>query len=169
MKQDHEQLFDLLEMLVRLHEQMIAGLDRQLAAARAADSQTMRQCQEQTEDLVRQVARAEAQRRAISRNLAIQAGIEGAAAGRGVTASRLAMALSEPIRGRLILETGRLRDRVQEVDRLNRVLADVSRRILLHLKSAYEAVAKVAGTTGVYAANGRLRQAQRSTMFDAVG
>jgi hypothetical protein len=169
MTQDLEQLFDLLETLVRLHEQMIAGLDRQLAAARAADSEMMRQCQEQTEELVRQVARAEAQRRAVSRNLAVQAGVEGAAAGRGVTASRLAMALPEPARGRLMEETGRLRERVQEVDRLNRILADVSRRILLHLKSAYETVAQVAGTTGVYAANGRLRQAQRSTMFDAVG
>jgi hypothetical protein len=169
MTKDLEQLFHLLETLVRLHEQMIATLDRQLAAARAADSETMRQCQEQTEELVRQVARAEAQRRATSQGLAVRLGIDATAAGRGVTAGRLAMALPEPTRTRLMQETGRLRQRVQEVDRLNRVLADVSRRILVHLKKAYEAVAQVAGTTGVYAANGRLQQAQRSTMFDAVG
>lgn len=169
MKQDLDRMFALLDQLVRLHEQMIASLDRQLAAARAADSDTMHQCQEQTEQLVRQVAQAEAQRRTISKSLAAQAGIEAAAIGRGVTASRLAMVLPEPARGRLIQQAGVLRQRVQEVDRLNRVLADVSRRILVHLRSAYEAVTRAAGTTGVYAANGQLRQAQRSTVFEVVG
>jgi hypothetical protein len=169
MKQELEQLFDVLDTLVRLHEQMIATLDRQLAAARAADSQTMHQCQEQIEDLVRQVAREDTRRRNVTRDLAVEAGVQGAAAGRAVTASRLAMALPEPARGRLTEQGARLRERVQEVDRLNRVLADVSRRVLLHLKSAYDTVAHAAGTTGVYAADGRLRQAQRSTVFEAVG
>lgn len=169
MKQDLEQLFDVLDTLVRLHEQMIATLDRQLAAARAADSQTMRQCQEHIEDLVRQVAREETQRRNVTRSLAVEAGVQGAAAGHGVTASRLAAAMPEPARSRLTEQSARLRDRVQEVDRLNRILADVSRRVLLHLKSAYETVAHAAGTTGVYAADGRMRQAHRSTVFEAVG
>jgi hypothetical protein len=169
MKQELEQLFEVLDTLVRLHEQMIATLDRQLAAARAADSQMMRQCQEEIERLVGQVARAEIQRRSATGNLAVEAGLPGATAGRGVTASRLAAALPEPARGRLTEQTARLRERVQEVDRLNRILADVSRRVLLHLRSAYETVAHAAGTTGVYAADGRLRQAQRSTVFEAVG
>jgi hypothetical protein len=86
-----------------------------------------------------------------------------------VTVSALAAALSEPDRSRLIHQAGLLRQRIQEVDRLNKVLADVSRRILLHLRSAYDMVARAAGTTGVYAANGRLRQAQRSTVFETVG
>jgi hypothetical protein len=169
MKQNLDNMFAMLEQLVRLHEQMIATLDRQLAAARAADSDGMRQCQEQTEQLVRQVAQVEAQRRALSRDLAIEAGIDGGPAGRGVTASRLAAALPEPQRSRLTQQAGLLRQRVQEVDRLNKLLADVSRRILVHLKSAYEMVSRAAGTTGVYAANGQLRQAQRSTVFEAVG
>jgi hypothetical protein len=169
MKQDLDNMFALLDQLVRLHEQMIAALDRQLAAARAADGDSMRRCQEQTEQLVRQVAQVEAQRRALSRNLALQAGIDAGPVGRGVTASSLAAVLLEPDRSRLIHQAGLLRQRIQEVDRLNKVLADVSRRILLHLKSAYDMVARAAGTTGVYAANGRLRQAQRSTVFETVG
>ncbi len=169
MKKDLEQLAGLMDSLVRLHEQMIATLDRQLAAARAADSEMMRQCQEQTEQFVREVAKTEAQRRAVVKDLAVRAGIEGATQGRGVTASRLAMALPEPTRSRLNEQTARLRERVLEVDRLNRLLAVVSRSILLHLKSAYEMVSQVAGTTGVYAANGKLRQAQRSRVFEAIG
>lgn len=169
MKQNLQKLFELLDTLVRLHEQMIATLDQHLAAARAADSDAMRRCQEQSEELARQIVPAEAQRRQLSRSLAIQVGIEGAAAGRSLTASRLAGALPEPARSRLIQQAGLLRQRVLEVDRLNKMLADVSRRILLHLKGAYEVVATMAGTTGVYAANGRLRQAQRSTVFEAVG
>jgi hypothetical protein len=169
MTQDLEQLFSLLDTLIRLHEQMIATLDRQLAAARAADSETMQQCQQQTEDLVRQVARAEAERRALSRRLAAGAGIAGAEQGRGVTASRLAGALPEPIRGRLLAQAAQLRQRIQEVDRLNKILADVSRYVLQHLRSAYDTVARMAGTTGVYAANGKMREAQRSTVFEVMG
>jgi hypothetical protein len=169
MNQDLDNMFALLDQLVRLHEQMIATLDRQLAAARAADGDSMRQCQEQTEELVRQVARVEAQRRTLSRNLAIQVGIDAGPVGRGVTASVLANALPEPHRSRLIHQAGLLRQRIQEVDRLNKLLADVSRRILLHIRSAYEMVARAAGTTGVYAANGRLRREARSTVFEVVG
>jgi len=169
MKQDVEQLFEVLDTLVRLHEQMISALDRQLAAARAADSQTMGQCQEQIEELARQIATEETRRRHVTRSLAVEAGLPGATVGRGVTASRLATAMPEPARTRLAEQTALLRERIQEVDRLNRILADVSRRVLLHLRSAYETVAGAAGTTGVYAANGRLRQAQRSTVFEAVG
>lgn len=169
MNKDLEQLFGLMDQLVRLHEQMIATLDRQLAAARAADSDTMHDCQQQTEQLVRQVATIEAQRRALVRSLANRAGIEGAAQGRGLTATRLAAALPEPARGRLAERASRLRDLLTETDRLNRLLAEVSRRVLLHLKVAYDTVAQVAGHTGVYAANGRLRQAERSTVFEVVG
>ncbi len=148
---------------------MIATLDRQLAAARAADSEMMRQCQEQTDDLARRIVQAEGRRRDLTRSLAATAGVDGASQGRGVTASQLAAALPEPSRSRLTKQTRLLRERIQEVDRLNRMLADVSRRILVHLKMAYESVVTVAGTTGVYAANGRLRQAQRSTVFEALG
>lgn len=169
MRQDLDGLFESLETLVRLHEQMIASLDRQLAAARAADGQTMRRCQEQTDGLARQIVQAEAQRRHLCRSVAAGAGIEAAATGRGVTVSRLAAALPEPDRGRLARQAQRLRERIQEADRLNKMLAEVSRRILVHLKMAYESVVTVAGTTGLYAANGRLRQAQRSTVFEAVG
>lgn len=169
MKQELEQLFEVLDTLVRLHEQMIATLDRQLAAARAADSQMMRQCQETIEHLAGQIAHAEIQRRRATGGLAVEAGLPEATSARGVTASRLAAALPEPARSRLTEQTARLRERVQEVDRLNRILADVSRRVLLHLKSAYETVAHAAGTTGIYAADGRMRQAQRSTVFEAVG
>ncbi len=169
MTHEQKQLLDLLATLVRLHEQMIATLDRQLAAARAADSETMHRCQEQTEELVRQIARTEAQRRTLSREMAVAAGIAGADQGRGVTASRLAAALPEPVRTRLTEQASLLRERIQEVDRLNKVLAEVSRSILVHLRSACDAVARMAGTTGVYAANGKLREAQRSTVLEVMG
>jgi hypothetical protein len=169
MNKDLEQLFLLMDRLIQLHDQMIATLDRQLAAARAADSATMHQCQQQTEELVRQIAQGEAQRRAMVKTIATQVGIDGANMGRGVTASRLAEALAEPDRSRLAQLVSVLRNRLAETDRLNKMLAEVSRRILLHLKGAYDAVAQVAGTTGTYAANGRLRQAKRATLFEVVG
>lgn len=169
MKQDLEQLFLLMDRLVQLHDQMIATLDRQLAAARAADSAMMHQCQQQTEDLVRQVAQNEAQRRTLVKNIATQLGLDGATQGRGVTATRLAGALQGPSRARLAQQTARLREKLAETDRLNRLLAEVSRKILLHLKGAYEAVTRIAGTTGTYAANGQLRQARRPTLFEVLG
>ena len=169
MNKDPEQLFLLMDRLVQLHDQMIATLDRQLAAARAADSAMMHQCQQQTEDLVRQIAQNEAQRRTMVKTIATQIGIEGASQGRGVTATRLADGLAEPGRSRMLQLAATLRGRLAETDRLNKMLAEVSRQILVHLKGAYEAVAQVAGTTGTYAANGRLRQAKRPTLFEVVG
>jgi len=169
MTHDLDKLFALMDQLVRLHEHMIATLDRQLAAARAADSQTMHQCQQQTEDLVRQVAQAEAQRRALVKTIAIQAGLEGASQARGVTATRLATALAEPARSELLQRASRLRDLLGETDRLNKLLAEVSRQVLLHIRTAFESVAEIAGNTGIYAANGRMRQAERPTVFEVVG
>lgn len=169
MKQDLEQLSSLMDKMVQLHDQMIATLDRQLAAARAADSNMMHQCQQQTDDFVRQIAQCEAQRRNLVRSIAVQIGLDGATQGRGVAASRLASALAEPDRSRLLQQVARLRERLAEADRVNKLLAEVSRRILLHLKGAYEAVAQIAGNTGVYAANGQLRQAKRPTLFEVVG
>lgn len=167
MKQDLEQLFSLMDRLIQLHDQMIATLDRQLAAVRAADSTIMRQCQQQTEELVRQVAQSEAQRRMLVKTIAAEIGLE--AQGRGVTVSRLAGVLPEPIRSDLNVRAVHLRNRLGETDRLNRLLADVSRRVLLHLKAAYDAVTEVAGNTGVYARNGKLRQVKRPTLFEVVG
>lgn len=169
MKNELEQLFTLMDRMIQLHDQMIATLDRQLAAVRAADAAMMNQCQQETEQLVRQVAQYEAQRRALVKSIGGQIGFDSVAQGRGLTASRLAAALPEPSRSHLMDATNRLRDRLMETDRLNKMLAEVSRRVLLHLKEAYEAVAHIAGNTGIYAANGQMRQAKRATLFEVVG
>ncbi len=169
MTQDLEQLFAMMDRLVQMHDLLIATLDRQLAAVRAADGGMMHQCQQQTEDLARQIAQTEAQRRVLVRSVATRANMVGAVQGRGVTATRLAGALPEPSRSRLLQQASHLRDRLAEADRLNKLLAEVSKRVLLHLKGAYDAVTELAGNTGMYAANGRLSQAKRPTLFEVVG
>jgi len=169
MERDVKELFDSMDLLMQLHDRLIAALDQQLAAARAANVEAMRHWQQQTEQLVRQIAQAEAERRIRCGRLAERAGLSRAEAQQGVTVTRLAAALPEASRSQLLRQAARLRSLVEEADRLNKILAEVSRRILLHLKAVYESVADLSGHIGVYARDGRLQQAKDANMFETVG
>jgi len=166
MEMEFQGLMQHLEYLTALHERLVAALDRQLAAARAADVAGMSSAREDVENLVREIAVTEARRRETVKVMAQRLGITDGLT--GVTASRLAAHLPEPMRSDLLEAVAGLRRLVEEVQRLNRILAEVSRRVLLHLQAVCESVATIPAG-GLYSRDGRLLRSQRPAMFETVG
>jgi hypothetical protein len=84
------------------------------------------------------------------------------------SARELAQALSEPLRSKLMALTGMLRDVVEKVQRLNRINAQVSRKMLGHLDHIFRVIAETGSDIGLYSRVGKKAMVEQKRLVDAI-
>lgn len=88
--------------------------------------------------------------------------------GRLTSARELAQALSEPLRGKLMAITGMLREVVEKVQRLNRINAQVSRKMLGHFDHIFRVLAQSGSDIGLYSRVGKKAVVEQKRLVDAI-
>ncbi len=163
------QIEELLETVSLLHELLKRLLElarAKLAAMRAADAETLHQCAAEECDVLEALFKREKQRDAVLARLAQSLHWSGDERAR---LSEIAERLPEPFSSRLRAKTAGLRKTADELQRKNRLAADVARHLHKHIRAVFEDVARVNQESVVYGPNGKHEQRTRKTWVDAVG
>ncbi|OQA00876.1 MAG: FlgN protein [Planctomycetes bacterium ADurb.Bin412] len=87
---------------------------------------------------------------------------------RRLSARELAQALSEPLRSRLLVLTGMLREAAEKVQRLNRINAQVTRKMLGHLDHIFRVITTTGSDIGLYSRVGKKTSGEQKRLVDAI-
>lgn len=155
-----------LAVLLRDLEALAQIADRKLAAMRAADSHALEAAALDEGELLRGVASAAEQRGALLAQFARHVRPDG---GPAPTLRLLADASPEPVRSRLRARALGLQTASELLQRKNRVVAEVARRLHEHVQAVFADVARAAHDSGLYNGQGERPAGGRAGWVEAVG
>ncbi len=167
-------LLTLLKELAALHERLVGLIQEKIDAMRHADTQRMRQVNEEERSLARRIDEREGLRRQLTDLIGKAVGLppRGPADGggaRGMSAAQLASRLPAAQREQILGAAVTLRAAVAQVTRLNHVAGTISGEILNHLRWVGAAVRSKHDKMAGYAGDGAPVGPAGTRIFDAVG
>lgn len=136
-------LEELLDALSLEHDRMLATLDRQADAIRAADAASLMRIGVEQREILSRIQALDAERRDV-------------AGSDGETFAALAERAGEPAATALRRAAGRLRERVETVRGRGRVVAQAAGALDHHLRGLLHTLRTAIGQAGVYSPHGRL-------------
>jgi hypothetical protein len=161
-------LVRLLGDLAGLHAEMSAQAREKLAAMRKADSDAVAAITSREMALADRLAEREGLRRQITRRIAELVGVSRAKAD-GLRVTDLADLIPEPRRSQLLTAATGLRQRLEELQRLQRTNALVTHEVLKHLSGVMTVMCGGGPAAESYTRGGRLAQPHTTSVFEAVG
>jgi hypothetical protein len=162
-----DQLADVLERLIQLHEVMHDGIRAKLEAMRRADVEAMLTGARIEGEIADQVELLSAERLRVVSSLctSLKLPVAPAAASLRMLASRL-----EGVeRDRLLRLAARLREEMVKVGEANRTVEFVCREMLLHFKTLFTCMVRGADAPEIYHRDGDLGGVCAPAVLDAVG
>lgn len=161
-------LVRLLGELRELYGQLGAHMGLKLDAIRRGDSDAIHSITAREMMLAGRASEREGLRRQIAQRLGEHLGIDRGAA-RSMRLADLAERLIEPRRSQLLGAAAGLRDKLEEVERAQRVNALVTREILRHLGDVLAVMTGGGAKGDVYSRRGRHDVPRSANVFEAVG
>lgn len=155
----------LADLHARLKE-LVALTDEKLSALKRADVAALDACAIREQVLVKDVLTREEQRNAILARVA-QCLPSKPRPGAGLT--EIADLLPEPAASALRARSVALRGLATELQRKNRIAADVARNLQTHIRGIFAEVAKAAQESVVYGSSGQHELSSVRRCVDAVG
>jgi hypothetical protein len=161
-------LVRLLTDLAGLHAEMAGHVREKLDAMRKADSERIAAITARELLLAEKVAEREGLRRQITRRIAEALGVQRAEA-ETMRVGELADRLSEPRRSQLITAATGLRQRLEELQRLQKTNALVTQAVLKHLSEIMGVMCVGGPAMESYTRGGRRARQCAASVFEAVG
>ena len=159
----------LLEIVGALHElmrQLSELASEKLAAMRAADAEALHACAARECAVLERLFAREKERDAVLARLAQSLPWQEPGVPR---LSAIAEKIPEPESSRLQAKIAGLRQTAEELQRKNRLAADVAQRLHKHIRAIFEEIAGVNQDADVYGPGGRQEPRATKTWVDAVG
>lgn len=162
-------LVRLLGDLSSLHGELAMHMRNKLEAIKHADAPRIQSITARETVLAQRAAEREGLRRQITARIVHLLGASGQGAdGEPITLTRLAERLPEPRRSQLLVAAAGLREKLNEIGRMQATLSLVTQHMLEHLNEVLKVMC--AGVGGeVYSRSGRRQNAGTATVFEAVG
>ena len=162
-----EQLIEAMQEELRSHKKLSALLDGKLDAMRHFDVsrlEALRQNEQRLLDRMRMIGRgrAEATHRAV-RQLLPQRRI-----GAPATARELASATPEPAHSKILALAAMLKEMAQDIQRLNRVNAVATRKVMGHFDQIFRVIAQSGRDIGLYGRAGKKSLTEQNQLVDAI-
>lgn len=165
------QLRDLIRLmgdLSTLHGELAMHMRNKLDAIKRADSDQVRSITARETTLAGRVQEREGLRRQLTDRIAEALGFEKGA-GRSLRLNALAEKLPEPRRSQLLVVAAGLREKVREIESLNRTSELVTRTMLRHLSDVMQVMTAGLGNGDVYGHTGQRQPPRAANVFEAVG
>ncbi|MBL8878405.1 MAG: flagellar export chaperone FlgN [Phycisphaerales bacterium] len=163
---DGRALVDVLGELAGLTVRLVECAGEKLAAIRRADSEALQTCVANEMKTLDAVLAAERKRDAIVARVAQRL---QQPAMRRASMTSLAEKFSEPLRSAIHARCMGLRQAAENLQRRNRVAAEVARGLQSHVRAIFGKLAKAGQDATTYAGNGRMRHADKQLVIDALG
>ena len=161
-------LLVLLNTLRGLYAKFGSLMDAKLAAMRTAEMDSVQSLQTQERKLTERIAERNGLRRQLMDRIAEDLDMPRSAS-RAMTLSGLAARMQDPLRARLLVAAGELRETVQRTEQKSEKVALVSRLMLQHMQKVFEAMAEFSENKGVYGARGETLCDRGEALFQAIG
>lgn len=161
-------LVRLLGDLGVLHAELLMHMKNKLEAVKRADSDAVQSITARELVLADRAKEREGLRRQITDRIVECLGLD-AARSRTMRLSELAEHLPEPRRSQLLVSAAGLREKVAEIDRLNRTSEQVTRAMLHHLSEVMQVMTAGPATGDVYGRTGSRQAPRVAHVFEAVG
>lgn len=161
-------LIRLMSDLMGLHSEMVMHMRSKLEAIRTADSDRIQSITARELLLASRVREREGLRRQIAERIAEGLGIDRMR-GRSMRLTELAELLPEPRRSQLLVSAAGLREKLEELERLQQTTAMVTEQMLQHLGEVLRVMTAGTGPSDVYSRSGRRSELSAASVFEAVG
>lgn len=161
-------LIRLMSDLMGLHSEMVMHMRSKLEAIRTADSDRIQSITARELLLASRVREREGLRRQIAERIAEGLGIDRMR-GRSMRLTELAELLPEPRRSQLLVSAAGLREKLEELERLQQTTAMVTEQMLQHLGEVLRVMTAGTGPSDVYSRSGRRSEPSAASVFEAVG
>ena len=148
-----EQLIEAMLDELQSHKKLSAVLDGKLDAMRHFDVSRLESLR-QNEQRLLNVVRMNGQRRAEATHQA--------------TARELAQAAPEPARSKIMALAAMLKEMAQNIQRLNRVNAVATRKVLGHFDQIFRIIAQSGRDIGLYGRAGKKSLTEQNRLVDAI-
>ena len=158
----------LLGDLAGLHAEMAGHAREKLTAMRKADSESVAAINAREMLLAERLAEREGLRRQITRRMVEGLGLARSKAD-GLRVADLADLIPEPRRSQLITAATGLRQRLEELQRLQRTNALITNEMLKHLSEVMTVMCGGGPAAESYTRGGRRAQPRTASVFEAVG
>lgn len=161
-------LVRLLSDLMGLHAEMVMHMRSKLEAIKTADSDRIQSITARELLLASRAREREGLRRQIAERIAEGLGIDRSR-GRSMKLTELAELLPEPRRSQLLVSAAGLREKLEELARLQQTTAVVTEQMLVHLGEVLRVMTAGTGPSDVYSSSGRRSVPHAANVFEAVG
>ncbi|KPK77642.1 MAG: hypothetical protein AMJ79_02560 [Phycisphaerae bacterium SM23_30] len=162
-----EQLIEAMQDELQCHRKLAAVLDGKLDAMRHFDVSRLEALRHNEQRLLN-VVRMNGQRRAEATQQATWRLFPQRRIGSSVTAKELAQAAPEPARSKILALAAMLREMAQNIQRLNRVNAVATRKVLGHFDQIFRIIAQSGRDVGLYGRAGKKSMAEQNRLVDAI-
>lgn len=163
-----DDLLMLLERLDRLHGELGDVLREKLQTMRRSDLDGIHACVHREQNLARRIDEQNGLRKQLTVKIGRAFGIAPETA-RAMTASGLAARVTDPYGERILDAAQRLKRTVVQVERTNRMVHQVSSRVLSHLHQVFSSIAEETEPADGYTPTGGTQTGQRRELFEAIG
>lgn len=146
------QLETNLQTLCKVHQQLVALIQRKQLAMRQAQPDVMEDCCKRENNLVQQIGELEKQRQQLVGQITQHINPQATTP---LTLVAIADTLEEPHRGRLLVLHQQLRAAIQQAKDENAIAKQAGQRLLSHMKGMMQAVSS-AVSAGTYSRRGNI-------------
>jgi FlgN protein len=157
-----------MDRLRGLHDDLRDTLAEKLERMRTADIDGVGRLIEQEQRLLGRIAEQEGLRKQIMEQLGRKFGMSAAFA-RTLPATRLAERLDATQGERLLTQAKLLKTAVQSVAVLNKMVNDVSTKVLEHMKDVFASITNDQESNGAYSYTGQTVVGRPRELFEAIG
>ena len=162
-----EQLIEAMLDELQSHKKLSAVLDGKLDAMRHFDVSRLESLR-QNEQRLLNVVRMNGQRRAEATHQATGQLFPQRRMDSSVTARELAQAAPEPARSKIMALAAMLKEMAQNIQRLNRVNAVATRKVLGHFDQIFRIIAQSGRDIGLYGRAGKKSLTEQNRLVDAI-
>ena len=161
-----EQLIEAMQQELRWQQELAVVLDNKLDAMKHYDMSRLEALSQNEQKLMQGLRHNEMRRQSAVRQAARQ--LSPDRPDRLSNAQELARASVEPGRSRILVLAGMLRSVAEKVQRLNRVNALASQRIIGHFDQIFRIIAQSGRDIGLYGEAGKKTLLEQNRLVDAI-
>lgn len=161
-------LVRLLADLGGLHGEMAMHMRDKLEAIKQTDSDRIQSITAREMLLAERVAEREGLRRQITARIVRGLGLD-AEENRSLSLTVLAERFSEPRRSQLLVSAAGLREKLQEIGRMQATTSLITQEMLKHLGAVLDVMRSGGASTDIYSRTGTRQRSGPASVFEAVG
>ena len=158
----------LLSSLTDLHAELAMHMRHKLEAIKQADSDRIESITAREMHLANRASEREGLRRQITKRILAGLALD-VEAHQSIAIGALAAHFPEPRRSQLIVAAARLREKLEEIDRMRVTTSLITQEMLKHLDEVMTVMRTGIENTGVYSPSGRRQRSGPASVFEAVG